>query len=97
MARDPADRYQTGRELAEAAARALGVRRIRRPRYPVSPERVRGRMIEIAAQTSALRRKPLVLGLGAAAVILIGVLIGALAAESRTIRRRVRRVTGYTG
>ena len=54
-------------------------------------------MIEIAAQTSALRRKPLVLGLGAAAIILIGVLIGALVLKSRTIRRRVRRVTGYTG
>ena len=76
--RDPADRYQTGRELAEAAARALGVKAHSQAPISVSPRESPRPMIEIAAQTSALRRKPLVLGLGAAAIILIGVLIGAL-------------------
>ncbi|MCB0932150.1 MAG: sensor domain-containing protein [Mycobacterium sp.] len=78
MAKDPADRYQTGRELAEAAARALGVKAHSQAPISVSPRESPRPMIEIAAQTSALRRKPLVLGLGAAAIILIGVLIGAL-------------------
>lgn len=77
MAKDPADRYQTGRELAEAAARALGVSAHSPGPISISPRESTRPIREIAAQASALRRKPLLVASGAA-VILGAVLIGVL-------------------
>lgn len=78
MAKDPARRHQSGRELADAAARALGVKSHMAEPISVSPRESTRPMTEIAAKTSALRRKPLLLGLGAGAVVLVAALIAAL-------------------
>ena len=79
MAKDPARRYQSARELAEAASRALGLKSHSPESISVSPRENSRPISELAAQTSRLRRKPLLLGLGAGAVVLIAVVIGALA------------------
>lgn len=78
MAKDPALRYQSAREMAQAAAQALGLKSHAASPISISPREKPRPMAEIAAQTSALGRKPLLIGLGAGAVLLIGGLVAAL-------------------
>lgn len=78
MAKDPARRYQSARELADAAARALGLKSHMAAPISVSPRESTRPITEIAAKTSALRRKPLLLALGAGAVVLVAALIAGL-------------------
>lgn len=79
MAKDPAQRYQSARELAAAASAALGLKGHAAPAISISPREAARPMAEIAAQTSAFGRKPQVIALGAGAVALVAVLIGVLA------------------
>lgn len=79
MAKDPAHRYQSAREIGAAASAALGLKAHAAPPISISPREASRPMAELAAQTSALRKRPLLVGLGIGAVVLIAVLIGALA------------------
>ncbi len=79
MAKDPARRYQSGRELADAAARALGLKAAAAEPISISPRENPRPISEIAAQTSALRRKPALIGLGVGAAILVALLVGVFA------------------
>jgi serine/threonine-protein kinase len=78
MAKDPSRRYQSARDLADAAARALGVKSHMTAPISVSPRESTRPMTDIAAKTSALGRNPLFLGLGVGAVVLVAALIAAL-------------------
>lgn len=79
MAKDPARRYQSGRELADAAARALGLKAAAAEPISISPRENPRPISEIAAQTSTLRRKPALIGLGVGAAILVALLVGVFA------------------
>ena len=74
MAKDPAQRYQSGRELADAAATALGLKSAPAESISVRPG--------TASRPNGLRNKPLLIGLGAGAVVLAAVLIGTLALDN---------------
>ena len=77
MAKDPARRYQSGRELTQAAARALTSRPPVAEPISVTPRVSQRPMTDIAAHASALSRKPILVG--AAAAILIAAVVGAVA------------------
>jgi len=79
MAKDPAQRYQSARELAASASAALGLKDHAAPAISVNPREASRPMAELAAQTSALGRKPLLIGAGVGALLLIAVVVGAVA------------------
>lgn len=79
LAKDPAQRYQSGRDLAEAAARALASRPPSAGSITVTPRENPRPVAEMAAQASALRGNPKLILAAVGAAVLVAVLIGALA------------------
>ena len=73
MAKDPARRYQSGRELAAAAARALVPQSSAAESISVTPKESQRPVADLVAQASALPRKPILIGVAAIAAILIAV------------------------
>jgi serine/threonine-protein kinase len=77
MAKDPSHRYQSGRDLTQAAARALTARPAVAEQISVTPRESQRPLA--AAQASAMRRKPVLIGAAVATALAVAVVLGVTA------------------